>query len=439
MAANLSFGSKLSSSDALMWRMESDPVLRSPVIVVGLLDRTPAADAVLESFRHGAEAIDRLHQVVVPGAAGSMSWRDAADFNLEHHVHFARGPAHGHFRDVLDMAEPHATEPFDPARPLWECTIVDGLAGGEAAFILKFHHTLTDGVGGIELAEALFDVAKPANPRHHEAPPAASEKATTPSGSQPSLAEQGLRMAKSVGRMLAPVDKPLSPLLLGRGLDRRMDVVEFPLASLRRAAAALDVTVNEVFLAAVSGALHDYHVRFGAPVASLRFTMPISIRDSDDNAGGNRFVPARFEMPIDDPDPRVRAHLAAGITRRWRHEPALKLTDLMADVLARLPTRVVTSIFGGLLRNIDVDVVDVPGITRPAYLGGSRVKSMWAFAPPTGAALSVTLLSHGTKCCVGVLSDTKAVVDTGLMHACFEHAFDEVLALDPKAQSSGVM
>ena len=113
--------------------------------------------------------------------------------------------------------------------------------------------------------------------------------------------------------------------------------------------------------------------------------------------------------------------------------------SLSPDVLARLPTRVVTSIFGGLLRNIDVDVVDVPGITRPAYLGGSRVKSMWAFAPPTGAAQSVTLLSHGTKCCVGVLSDTKAVVDTGLMHACFEHAFDEVLALDPKAQSSGVM
>jgi WS/DGAT/MGAT family acyltransferase len=420
-----------------MWRIESDPVLRSPVIVVGLLDRLPAEAAVRESFRAAADTIPRLHQCVVGGGTGTMRWEDAKDFNLDHHLHFAHGPAHGQLREVLDAAEPHATEPFDPARPLWDCTVMDGLAGGHAAFILKFHHSLTDGVGGIELAEAIFDVAG--------APPAKPKPATTSAAPdaaaahQPSLVEQGLRMAKSVGHMLAPVREPLSPLFLGRGLDRRMEVLEFGLPALRRAAAAADVTVNEMFLSGVAGGLHDYHVRYGAPVAGLRFTMPISIRSADDDAGGNRFVPARFEMPIDDPDPVVRAHLAAGIARRWRHEPALKVTDLLADVLSQLPTPVVTKIFGSMLRNIDVDVVDVPGITRPAFLAGARVSSMWAFAPPTGAALSVTLLSHGRKCCVGVLADTKAVVDPELLRSCLEHAFDEILELDPKASAKEVV
>lgn len=436
MAANFSFATKLSSSDALMWRMESDPVLRSPVIVVGLLDRAPSPDAVRTSFTNAVAVIPRLRQCVVSGGAGTLRWVDAEEFNLDHHLHFAHGPSHGGLRDVLDMTEPHATEPFDPARPLWECTIVDGLSGGRAGFALKFHHSVTDGVGGIELAEALFDVAAPTRAATTPAP---QDAGGAPGTDHPSLLDQGLRMAKSVGRMLAPVDAPLSPLFIGRGLDRRMDTVEFSLPSMRRAARALDVTVNELFLAAVAGGLHDYHARFGAPVAALRFTMPISIRDADDAAGGNRFVPARFEMPIDDPDPRVRAELAAALVRRWRHEPALKLTDVMADVLARLPTPVVTKIFGGLLRNIDVDIVDVAGIARPAYLGGARVTSMWAFAPPTGAALSVTLLSHGRKCCIGVLSDIKAVVDPSMLISCLEHAFDEVLALDPRGETSEVV
>lgn len=434
MAGQLSFGSKLSSADALMWRMERDPVLRSPVVVVGLLDRMPSRDGVLASFRRAAIDIPRLHQRVVDGALGALHWQDAPDFEVDHHVHFTRGPAHGALRDVLDVAETHATEPFDPARPLWECDVVDGLAAGRAAFVLKFHHSVTDGVGGIELARALFDVADPpAAKRHGDANQASPQLPAR------SLASQGLRMARSVGRMLAPVDEPCSPLFRGRGLDRRMDVIEVPLPALRRAAGALDVTINELFLASVAGALYDYHARFGVPVPSLRFTMPISIRTAEDEAGGNRFVPARFEMPIDDPDLRVRSKLAAAIVRRWRHEPALRLSDVMADALARLPTPVVTRVFGGLLRNIDVDIVDVPGLSRPAFLAGARVTTMWAFAPPTGAALSVTLLSHGAKACIGVLADVKAVIDPPLLHTSLEHALDEALAADPRARVKGVI
>ena len=49
------------------------------------------------------------------------------------------------------------------------------------------------------------------------------------------------------------------------------------------------------------------------------------------------------------------------------------------------------------------------------------------------------MLSHGTKCCIGVLADTKAVVDPALLQSCFEHAFDEVLALDPKGHGNEVV
>jgi hypothetical protein len=73
--------------------------------------------------------------------------------------------------------------------------------------------------------------------------------------------------------------------------------------------------------------------------------------------------------------------------------------------------------------------VDVPGLTAAAYLGGGRIDRMWAFAPPTGAALSITLLSHADTACIGVVSDLAAVSDPELLVTCLEGAFEEVLAL----------
>lgn len=406
-----------------MLRIESDPVLRSPVVVVGLLDRCPSHDAIRENFVRGVAAIPRLRQRISQNASG-MRWTDDESFEVEHHLRYARVRPHGGLREVLDLAEPDATAPFDSVRPPWLCTIVEGLTAGRAAFVLKFHHTLTDGVGGVELARSLFDTVDAVDDEPKARP-------TRPQTTEPrrGLVGQATHLLGSVGRMLAPAGAPLSPLFVGRSLDRRMDAFDVALSDMRAAARSVDVTVNELFLSAVTGGLHDYHARLGADVAALRFTMPISLRTEDDAAGGNQFVPARFVLPIDDPDPAVRAHLAASMVRRWRREPALGLTSLIADGLARLPTQVVTRVFAGLLRNVDADVVDVAGLRHPAFLAGAQVLSMWAFAPPTGAALSITLLSHGPKCCIAILSDRAAVADTGLLLTCFEHAFDEVIAL----------
>jgi hypothetical protein len=124
--------------------------------------------------------------------------------------------------------------------------------------------------------------------------------------------------------------------------------------------------------------------------------------------------------------------------RRWRAEPAVGLTGVLAAVLDRVPTPVVQRMFAGMLRSVDVDAVDVDGLRHRAFLGGALVERMWAFAPPTGAALSITLLSHGDTGCVGIAADRAAVPDSELLAACVEHGFDEVLALADEGLVSGV-
>ena len=433
--------SVLSPSDRIMWRIERDAVLRSPILVVALLDREPDWDAVHKTFERALTRVPRLHQRVKP-AGRKLVWSDDSDFRLDYHLRRVGVAGRTDLRAVLDLAEPWVTAALDTARPLWEFTLVTGLDGGRAAFVLKFHHTITDGIGGIDLAEKIFDVdrhggpraetlelvaetARPSASRLVTAVTTAARLATDPRGT----ARGAARFARSLHRLFAPAPEPLSPAWRGRGLDRRIDALELPLGRLQDAAHAIGVTVNDLFLAAIGGGLHDFHQRLGHNVPALRITMPISLRRPGDPEGGNRFAPARFILPIDDPKPVQRAHIAHAIAKGWRDEPALATTDLLAAVLDKLPAGALTPLFGAMLKNVDVDAVDVPGLQAGAYLGGAHIDRMWAFAPPTGAAVSITLLSHEDTACIGVLSDRAAVDAHELLVTCLETALHEVADL----------
>ena len=76
-----------------------------------------------------------------------------------------------------------------------------------------------------------------------------------------------------------------------------------------------------------------------------------------------------------------------------------------------------------------VDVTNVPGLDRAAFVGGARIGRLWAFAPPAGAALSVTLVSHERTCCLGLACDQRAVADPELLATCLDEGLDEVLHL----------
>ena len=429
---------RLSAADSLLWRIESDPVLRSPVLVVGLLDRSPTTEGLAEMVEHAVLLLPRLHQRIAPppGGVGRPQRRDVDETSLAHHLRRVRAPS-GDLDAVLAVAEPDAAAAFDPARSPWTLTIVDGLDAGRSAIVRRFHHAITDGVGGIALADRLFDHAR--RPDRSVATPQAP---SAPAGARterrwfdlravvrpaPTLAA-ALRLGRSAARLLAPAPAG-SPELAGRSLDRWLSTHERPLAAVQRAASAADGTVNDVLLAAVGGALASYHQEQGHPVPAVRVTIPISVRRPGDAAGGNRFVPVRFTLSIEAPEAGARVRIAGEIARSWRSEPAVGAMDLLATGLNLLPRPVVSRLFASMLRSVDVDVTNVPGLDRPAYVGGARIDRLWAFAPPTGAALSMTLVSHAGTCCIGLACDRRAVADPERLDTCVDAALTEVVAL----------
>lgn len=453
----------LSQNDAIMWTIESDPLLRSTIVGVVVLDGAPDWERLVARMRHATAMVPELREkvVAVPMHPTTWRWEPDPEFDLSYHLRRVAVPAPATMREVLDLARTMAQAGFDRTRPLWEFALVEGLADGSAAFVMKAHHVVTDGIGAVQLAIHLFDLeAEPSLPARHlpvEPAPGAPEihglagqvreviahdlegvvslaRRTLPAV-VPTLLRavrdpfhavaETVRTVESIGRTIAPVITTRSPVMVDRHRDTRFETLEVPLDDLRRAAAAANGTLNDGFLAAITGGLRRYHRALGAEVEDLRIAMPVSLRTSRDDAGGNHVTVMRFLVPVgvEDPDERIRR--LHDIGRRIRQERSLPHTEAIAGALNLLPSGVI----GTMLKHVDFLASNVPGIPVPLHLEGRRVLGYFPFGPTAGSSMNVTLMSYAGTCCVGVDLDTAAVTDTALMVRCLREGFDEVLAL----------
>jgi diacylglycerol O-acyltransferase len=468
MADSPRFTTHMSDEDALMWHVEKDPILRSTIVAVAIFDGTPDFDRLRERINRATCFIPRLRQRVLspPFRLGPPRWSVEETFDLDFHLRRMRLPEPGNERALLDVLQPIATAGFDRARPLWEFTLIEGLTGDDgterSAFAMKVHHSVTDGVGGMTLLGHLIDLTPDAAEPAGDAPAspkpesmdamelvrdslvhssrrmlgvmrripgtlagAASALLRDPVGSGLGI----VRTATSVGRALAPASAPMSPVMRSRGLGRRLDFFDLSLDDIRRAGKATEGSVNDVFVASVVGGLHRYHARHGDCPDALRMTLPINLRREGDDAAGNHFAPARFAIPLNIPDPHERVRAIRALVHQQRAEPFLQLTGPLAGVLNRLPTTTTTALFGGMLKCCDFVATNVPGAPVPVFAGGARVDRLYAFAPPAGAAVNISLISHCDTCCIGLVTDTTAVPDTDVLVECIREGFDELLSL----------
>ena len=451
----------MSQTDAFTWAMESDPRLRSTVVTVIMLDRAPDWDVVQSRFEVLSRTLPMWRQRVVQSPPPTPPrWEDAPDFDISFHLRRVSAPEPGDLDAVLEMARVAAMSDFDRARPLWSATLVEGLADGGAAVLCKFHHGLTDGVGGVQIAMTLFDrTAKPrsrksveagaAEPQVHERGMLSdyidiarydiglvSKGVTGVLGAAPRLLFSAVRrplqtassageLAASVYRTMRPVGETGSPLMTQRTLVRQLAVHEVSLPKLKEAAHRGGGALNDAFVAGIAGGLRRYHEKHGVTVGDLHLTMPISTRKDGDDMGGNHITLARFDVPVGLADPAERIHETRERTRKVRNEKSTPYIQIIAGAMNLMPRWYV----GSVLRKVDFLASDVPGIPVPVYLAGAKVRVQYAFGPTIGSAVNVTLLTYVDTCALGIDVDTGAIPDVEVFRECLIAGFDEVLAL----------
>ncbi len=462
----------MGESDALMWHIERDPVLRSTVVTIWLLDREPDPERFAATLARTEHLVPRLRQKVVedPLGVSPPRWEHDPYYDPGYHVRRARVPGSGTMRDLLDLAAPLAMQAFDKDRPLWELLLVDGLEGGRSAAVMKLHHAMSDGMGLIRMTEGLVERSRDAKMptprvRHDDGATAGDEdggigselsslglammhRASTAfargrraagalgrgvlsmAGHPVDTAGEFLDTIESIGRLVRPASEPMSPLWRRRSLAHRLDVLEFPLDDLRRVAQATRATLNDVFVAAVAGGLSRHHEAFGAIPNELRMSMPINVRDGDNaRRAGNQFVPVRFGVPMLVDDPRERLRAVHRLVQAQRDEPALGLVDEVTAAINVLGDVAATRVTSAMMRAVDFVTSNVPGPSFPVYLSGAKIERMFPFGPTAGAAVNITLFSYDGVAQVGINSDPVAVGDPELLRRSLEEGFAEVLAV----------
>ncbi len=451
---------EMNALEALMWRAEVDPRLRSTICGLEILDCVPEWDRFLAACDWGTRMAPRFRQKVVEPALGigHPCWVSDPDFDLHYHVRRVALPEGGGHSALLEACQQIAMTPFDPARSPWEAVLFEGLPGGKAAFLLKMHHSTTDGMGSVQLFSQLHSRTRETNPSKPQPPPPPPERAT-PAGllleqlgrdarALPGLlgdalgaagrllrpvstARETWRFGNSLARVLADPDAEGSPLLASRSLSWRFLALDVAFADLRAAAKSVGSSVNDAFLAALLGAFRLYHEKLGQPIEKIPLAIPISVRTDDDDAGGNRFVGARFAAPVGIADPVERMAALREMVRSVRGEAALDGMSLLAPALARLPSPLLTALAGSLTATNDLQASNVPGIREDVYLAGAKIERSYGFGPLPGCAAMVTLVSHGGTCCIAANVDPAAVTDLDLFADCLARGFSEVLSLHP--------
>ncbi len=445
-------------TDAFSWYLEKDPGLRATIVAVVWLDENPDFDVLSHRLERATRLAPRFRQrpVEPPVRLATPRWVDT-DFDLSLHLHHIDSPPPHTLTTVIDFARIQALGGFDRSRPLWEFTLIGGLLDDRAALVMKVHHSLTDGIGGMQLASLLFDTTKGSDPVDHVPVPVSGPVPTTSELIRESLTydrhrifetvrrglsnalpttwhiarnplrstSDALATVRSVVRFVEPVPDTLSPIMTGRSLDRHLDMIGVDLDDLKRSASSVGGTLNDAFVASVTGGLRRYHERHGASVEELRITLPISIRKEDDPVGGNRITLERFKVAIGVVDAAERVRLTGQQCRAARDDRAQPLSDAIAGTLNLLPSAVV----GSMLKHIDFLASNVPGVNVPIYLAGAPVSGYYVFGPTTGSAVNVTLLSYDGICCIGVTIDPAAVPDPDELMQCLREGFEEVLEL----------
>lgn len=450
----------MSDAEAMMWRLEHDPHLSANIAMVSLLDRIPDPDLIRQRLERATLLIPRLRQVVrrTPANLAPPSFEFDANFDLDSHIRRIALPAPGSERQLLDLASLIAADPLDAQRPLWQLTIVEGVNGDRAALILKLHHTITDGEGGIQLAIHLVDLE-----RHAPPPPkpddelleAAEDSDERAADSFRSVLNHTLRIplgiTQQVRELLAdPARIPdagtaaaeslrglveqltdtspaRSPLWTARSLRRRFHVGRAPLGDTKASTKRLGGTLNTAFVTLAAEAASRYHVELGSPVDSLRASMAVSTRT--DESGANAFSLVRMvvptgPMPLED---RFRAVQAAADESIG--QAASGALEAVATLSTLLPTSIITRLARQQTQTIDFATSNVKGSPVPIYVGGAQILHNYPIGPLMGSAFNLTLLSSSDSLDMGLNIDAGAVDEPEMLARLLDGAIDDFVSL----------
>ena len=451
------FERHMSDNEALMWNLEKDPAFASHFASITLLDRPPSLDRLRARLAHAVVTVPRLRQHVVAnvGRLSPPMWVDDPEFDLDHHVWRIAVPAPGTEAELFDLAVRLLIEPFERSRPLWQFVIIEGLADGRAALFQKMHHTITDGEGGVRLAEQFVDLEREPNepePAVLPVPEVEPERfvdaarevvghntrrvtgvarrmvqsvVTNPVGTALGVSQAVREVDRSLRPSHAEGESVGSPIWQPRSLKRWFGSIRVPFDDVKRAGKALGGTVNDVFVAGALAGAAAYHHERGVHPDKLRVAMPVSTRRGG-TVGGNAFAITTTDLAAPSDPLAAFAVVHEGLAT-VKGGGSTDLLGSLAMVINLLPTSVLTSFAKDAASAVDFTVSNVRGAPVELYIAGARCDAVLPMGPISGTAFNLSTLSYAGSLDMGLVVDAGAIDDPQGLRDHLADAYDRLV------------
>ena len=369
---------------------------------------------------------------------------DDPNFNLEFHVRHTALPAPGSWEQLRNLTARIFSQALDRSRPLWEMWLIEGFEGDRFALISKTHHSLIDGIAGVDLATVLFDVSPEPPPLRHSGravetarrtghqrvggrrtarsdPRGGRDRRGGTGGSHAARAYARARQeaAEGVGEIvwagLNPA--PATPLNVPIGPHRRFVGIAADLDDFKLVKNVLGGTVNDVVLTVVTGALRAFLLDRGVRTEGMemRALVPVSVRTlGERHETGNRIAVMRGPLPVYIADPLQRLRFVRHAMDGLKESKQALGAEAIANAQNFAPPTILAqaSRLNFSTRLFNLIVTNVPGPQFPLYVLGRRMERVFPVAfLPENHALAVAIMSYDGEMNFGLLGDFDALPD----------------------------
>jgi WS/DGAT/MGAT family acyltransferase len=401
----------------------------------------------------------RWKYVEVPLGLHHPVWVEDPFFDAGYHFRRIACPAPGDNRALCDLIAQLYILPLDRNRPLWMVWMVEGLQGGKFANVLMLHHAYADGAGVLVMMKRVFQTQpfcfdarlRPPSP---EPVPTRLQLLLQAGRELPgTLARSAYRVVRGVvharalkrrfaaeGKQIPPNpfhdvrDSPVNDML---SACRSFAFETFELARVKRISKALQVTVNDLFVACAAAMYRRLMIDKGyAPDSGPLVTaIPFTQRPAEelDDGIGNMTTTDYLMMPVHLADPLARLAAARASSnlmkehfREAKGSDVNSVLDLMPAFAIRAIARHIARTHGKFALTGNALISNVAGPTQTLYLGEIKLDNWISTGQVThGMVVNTTAWSYDDKFNVSILADKKVVPDGWPLLKCFREALDE--------------